>query len=171
MSRHYSVGTRAKAGLVAGVVAGVAMAMVAMIRAAMLGMGLWLPPKLIAGVFWGVEVLIGGAVVILAGLMLHMVISGGAGMMLGAALGDRLSAVTAMLGGLVLAIVMWAVMTWGVLPWANEVMLERQMVAPGWWFIYHLVFGFMLFLIAPLARAFGGSREPAEPVGAEPVRG
>lgn len=35
-------------GLVAGMIAGAAMAMVAMIRAWAVGMGFWLPPKLIA---------------------------------------------------------------------------------------------------------------------------
>ena len=50
-----------------------------------------------------------------------------------------------------------------LLPWLNEVVLQRLMVAPGWWFGYHLIYGGMLFLVLSLARALGGRSYATEP--------
>lgn len=56
----------------------------------------------------------------------------------------------------------WVVNTWLILPWANPVMLKRQMVAPMWWLGYHLIFGAMLFLAPLLVGVFGRRDERCE---------
>ena len=138
---------RASAGLVAGVIAGVLMALTAMIRVATLGLGFWLPMKLVAAIAFGVSALIGGAWVILVGVLIHLAVAGGGGMLFGAAVGDRVSAGLAFAGGLAYGVLIWAFNTWIILPWANPVILEREMVAPAWWFVYHLVYGATLVLV------------------------
>ncbi len=77
--------------------------------------------------------------------------------------GNRLNAALALVAGMIWGIAIWAINTWLILPWLNEVILQRQMVAPGWWFVYHLIYGGMLFLGPPLARAFGHRRTVAAP--------
>ncbi len=157
MARRYEGKTRAGAGIVAGLVAGVVMALVAMIRAGTLGLGFWLPMKLVAALFWGVEALIGGGGVVVVGILIHLTVAGVAGLLFGLVLGNRLNAGGALVMGAIYGVAIWALTTWGVLPVLNPVMLDRQMVAPGWWFGYHLIFGATLFLMPLLTQAFGRS--------------
>lgn len=158
MARRYAGGVRAGAGISAGLIAGVVMALVAMIRAAGLGLGFWLPMKLVAALFWGVEALVGGGGLVFVGILIHLVVAGSAGMLFGLVLGNRLNAGGALVMGLIYGIAIWAFNTWAVLPVLNQVMLDRQMVAPGWWFGYHLVYGGMLFLMPVLTQALGRSK-------------
>ncbi len=160
MAYAYSMKARAGAGIVAGMMAGVVMAIVAMFRAGSSGLGFLLPLKLIAALFWGVPALIGGVGVLITGILIHMVVSGGVGMMFGLMVGNRFNVGVALVGGVIWGIVIWAVNLWVFLPWLNEVMLERQMVMPTQWFVLHLIYGAMLFLVPPLTRAFGGGGEP-----------
>ncbi len=160
MAYAYSMKARAGAGIVAGMIAGVVMAMVAMFRAGSSGLGFLLPLKLIAALFWGVPALIGGVGVLIVGLLIHMVVSGGGGMMFGLMVGNRFNAGAALVGGVIWGIVIWAINWWVFLPWLNQVMLDRQMVMPTQWFVLHLIYGAMLFLVPSMTRAFGGAGEP-----------
>lgn len=149
-------------GLVAGLVAGVAMAMVAMIRAGVTGMGFWLPPKQIAATLFGVDALIGGAGVIVTGLMIHMMTSAIFGVVFGLIGGGRIFAWAAMALGFLYGVIIWAGMTFIGLPVVNEVMRDRVAMQPVWWFGYHLIFGGMLFLTPLLAKAFSSERQTAK---------
>lgn len=145
-------------GLLAGLIGGVAMAMTAMIRAWVVGMGFWLPPKLIAATFYDVEALVGDAWVVIVGLMIHMVMSAALGAVFGVLGGARASAGAACALGLVYGVVVWAASTYIGLPLVNEVMSERMAMQPVWWFVYHLIFGAMLLFTPPLARSFSTRR-------------
>ncbi|MDQ6801528.1 MAG: hypothetical protein M3041_11885 [Acidobacteriota bacterium] len=154
MPYQYSPVARAGAGAAAGMIAGMAMGLTAMIHGYALGLGFWLPMKLIAALYWGVMAIIGGPAAIVAGLLTHMVMSAALGMLF-VAIGNRLGAGASLVVGALYAVGVWAVNTWLVLPWLNRVMLDRQMVAPGWWLAYHLIFGCMLFLVPLFVRWFG----------------
>lgn len=155
MARTYSAGRRAGAGIFAGAIAGIVMALVAMVRAQVLGLGFWLPMKLVAALFWGVEALIGGSGVIIVGIVIHLVVAGFAGMLFGLVLGNRLTTSGALVLGVIYGMAIWAFNTWAVLPVLNQVMLDRQMIAPGWWFIYHLIYGALLLLMPGFAQFMG----------------
>lgn len=144
----------ARAGMVGGVLAALVMGVVAMARSGAADMGFWLPLKLIAAVFWNVEALIGGALVVVVGLMIHMAVGGMAGLAFALIIRDRLSAGSAMLAGVACGLAIWTVNTWLLLPAINPVMLDRQLVAPGWWVGYHVIFGAMLFTVPLLVRRF-----------------
>lgn len=160
--RKPSAKARLYGGAAAGMIAGAAMAMVAMIRAAAVGLGFWLPPKQIAGVIYGVDALIGGGSAVALGLLIHMVMSAAAGILF-ALVAYRLSTMTSLLVGMVYGVLVWAVMTWLALPLVNQVMLDRVMVMPNWWFVYHLIFGGMLIVVPGLVNAFSpvGTRSAA----------
>lgn len=158
-------GARFTAGAIAGVIAGIVMAMIAMSRAAFVGMSFWFPVEQIAATFYGVDALLGGGGPIIVGVLIHMVTSAVLGGLAGLFLA-KLSTAGAFGAGLLVGVVIWALMTFLVLPIANEVMRERVALMSGWWFTYHLVFGGMLFLTPVLFRRLGH-----RPVGAAPPRG
>jgi hypothetical protein len=72
----------------------------------------------------------------------------------------------ALIVGILWGSAIWAINTWLILPWANETMLERQMVALGWWFAYHVIYGGMLFLVPLLTGAFGSPAARTAPAAA-----
>ncbi len=146
-----SKGQLAKSGALAGLIAGIAMAMVAMIYAASRGMGLFAPPRQIAAVLQGPEALLGGGGTIILGIMIHMMVSIVWGIVFGLIAG-RLTAGGQFGAGMVYGAVLWFIMSFLVLPWANETMGDRTKLVPAAWFIEHLVFGGMLFLTAVFAR-------------------
>lgn len=153
-------------GAVAGMIAGAVMAMMAMFRAWAVGMGFWFPPKQIAAVLFGVDALVGDAGVITVGLIIHMMMSAGFGALFGVIGGARVSVGAAFGLGLLYGVLVWAVMTYIGLPLVNEVMRERVAMQPVWWFVYHLIFGGVLLLTPPLARALGGRKHHHRPAGA-----
>ncbi len=156
--RRPGAAARAGAGAVGGVVAGLVMAMVALCHTSFLGLGFWLPMKLVAGVFWGVRVIIGGVWITLAGIAIHLAVSAVAGALFGVLFGHRINAIVGVALGIAFGGVVWAVNTYLVLPWADPVMLQREMVAPVWWFVYHLVFGAVLVLVPVFTRLQADSR-------------
>lgn len=159
-----------KAGAVAGITAGIIMALFAMIRSYMMGMGFWLPVKQIAALIFGVDAILGGFGVLLTGLVIHVLTSAVLGAVFGVLIGDRARSVSnSAVGGLLFGAVVWFVMSFLVLPWANPVMDARTELMPIEWFLYHLVFGLFLFTtpfylrsIAPRSAYFAsGRRAPA----------
>jgi hypothetical protein len=147
---------------VAGFVAGMVMAASAMIRSGALGLGFWLPVQSIAGAFFGVDALIGGTGSVVLGLIAHVVMS----LLLGGVFGALISSDSsrAAIVGLALAysILVWASMTFLALPLINEVMLERVLLAPVWWFVLHLIYGLVLGLVVAQRKGerFGVIEQP-----------
>lgn len=164
-----TAGTRSalSAGAVAGLIAGIGMGLAAMLREwAVSGdaNAFWMPMKLIAATFYGVDALIGGTAVILVGMVTHLAVAAFWGFLFGLFIGGRNSVGGAILYGLIYGVVVWAVMSWIAQPIFNPDMQVRTVGAiPGWWFIYHLVYGGLLCFTPLLARTFAepqGRRTP-----------
>jgi hypothetical protein len=140
------------AGAATGLLAGVFMALVAMVKSAILELGVWLPMKQIAAVFWGVEALIGGAGAAAVGALIHLAVSAAWGILFAAMVGPRTRGGTALAFGLAYGALVWMVMAFFVLPLVNPVMSARTELITFPFFLYHLIFGAVLALI-PLAQA------------------
>lgn len=152
------------AAALAGLLGGLAMAGVLMTHAAMTQQGMWLPVRNISAVWYGVGAFVGGAAVLVAGLLTHVVVSMAWGAVLGLFIGRKRSTGAGAGIGVLYGIAIWAIMTFLVLSWTNRDMYDRVMVHPYWWFGVHLLYGLILgLLIPPLARAFSGvdRRRPA----------
>lgn len=161
---RYGTKSLVAGGALAGLIGGLAMAMVAMIRAGVEGLGFWLPPRLIGATFVGIDALTSGAGVVILGLITHMAVSMGFGILFAALIRRSTTTGTAVLGGVLMGIAAWAVMTFVALPLLNDIMRERSYaLAPGWWFAYHLVFGAFLGLTPAFCQRFSSRYE--EPSG------
>lgn len=128
------------AGAIAGLIAGIVMAMIAMVRAAAMGAGATTPVKEIAALVLGVQALIGGMGTLMIGLVIHLVFS----VVLGAIFAGLIGAMApakAFGFGIAYGITVWAAMTFGLLPWTNPTMAARVAMTPGSWFVLHLIFG------------------------------
>lgn len=145
-----NTGRNINAGVWAGLLAGIAMAMVAMIYSAMQGSGLFAPTKQIAAVFFGPDALVGGAGTIMVGMALHMMVSIMWGIIFGLIAG-RFGAGSQFWFGMMYGAAVWLLMTFAVLPWLNPTMRDGVKHMPGAWFVAHLVFGGMLFLTGVFA--------------------
>ena len=143
-----------EAGIVAGLLGGVLMAAVAMIQSAAVDLGFWLPLKLIAGLYFGVEALIGDGGVIVFGAITHLVTASLWGVVFAGLAGGRLHPGLAIIAGLGFGVAVWFIMTYAVLPFANPTMLDRVNLSMGWFFVYHLIFGATLALSPQMARGF-----------------
>jgi hypothetical protein len=134
------------AGALAGIVGGIIMAMFAMMYAAIMGMGILAPLRMIGATFYGPEALVGGAGVLLYGLMIHMITSAAWGAVFALLLPRGISPAAAAGWGAVFSLVVLLVMTYGVLPWANPTMAARVPMMMGAFVIEHLLFGLGLGL-------------------------
>ena len=148
-------------GIVAGIIAGVVMAMFSMGYAGMMGMGFLTPLRLLAGPLYGVDALIGGAGVLLVGLMVHMMVSAMYGVIFAALVGRRTSGGAAAGWGLLYGAVVWAVMRYGVVPITDSTMNDRIPVMAGAFFFEHLLFGIVLGITPALVRRFSTQTTPA----------
>lgn len=164
------------AGAVAGLIAGALWAALLMIHDSVTGLGGWLPVRNIAAVWYGVGAFVGGAAVLVAGLITHSVVSLAWGAVLGLFVGRQRTLGAAAGIGLFYGALVWAIMTFLVLTWSNPDMYARVMVTPWWWLGAHLLYGLVLgLLIPPLARAFSGVERDrpataAEAAAAPPMR-
>src|SRR5690606_26438593 len=111
--------------------------------------GVWLPVRNISAIWYGVGALVGGAAVLAAGLLTHVVTSMAWGAVLGLFVGRKRSAGAGAGIGLLYGIAIWAIMTFLVLTWTNRDMYDRVMVHPYWWFGAHLLYGLVLGLLIP----------------------
>ena len=148
-------------GTIAGVIAGALMILWSMSVAGVNGLGFWLPPKLIAGTFLGVNVIVYGAGTVIFGLFLHLLTAALWGMLFAALF--RAGGVTFDLPiGVLYGVAVWAFMRYLILPWLDSTMSVR--VAVVWWtfFLAHLFYGFVLGLIVPaMRRGDAGAEERA----------
>lgn len=140
------------AGVLAGLLAGTLMALVAMIHSAVVGLGFWLPMKLVAGVYLGVNTLLGDGGVVLIGALTHLMVASGWGIVFAVLTRGRIESSLALVLGVVYGAAVWIAMSYLVLPWANRMMLDRANFAMGWFFVYHLLFGMALAVSPGLAR-------------------
>lgn len=143
--------------IVVGMVAGMAMAMFAMVVAALAGDGFWAPPRAIAASVFGTGHAGAGFVLgsVLAGVVIHMMMSGGFGIVyaLFAGLVTRTLSVGAQLMlGMAWGLILWAVNTALITPRLAGGQLFTQAM-PAWaWLVAHLMFGAALGLLYALWR-------------------
>jgi hypothetical protein len=150
-------------GIISGVIAGIVMAMFAMGYAAMMGMGLLTPLRLIGATLFGVDALIGGGIVLMASLIIHMMVSAVLGIIFAALLPRTAGAGKAAILGVVYGIVVWAVNTYITLPIVNPTMSARIPIMAGAFWFEHVLFGAFLGTAPALVRRL--SRRPPEVVG------
>ncbi len=148
-------------GGIAGIIAGIVMAMFAMGYAGMMGMGWLTPLRLIAATLYGVDALIGGSGVLLIGLIIHMMASAAFGIIFAALLPARASAGAAFGGGLLWGFFVWVIMTFAVISWLNPTMAARVSLISGAWFFEHLVFGAVLAITPGQVRSLSAEHSPA----------
>jgi len=137
---------------VAGMVAGMMMAMFAMIVAAAAGDGFWAPPRAIAATLFGAshfgETFAVGSV--LGGAGIHMMMSGAFGFVYALFIGlvtRALGTVQQVVVGMVWGVVLWAANTAVVTPQLAGGELFTQAM-PAWaWLVAHLMFGAALGLL------------------------
>ena len=141
------------AGVVAGIIGGMLMAMIMMIATAAGGMGLLAPLRLIAATFYGNDAMTGGGPLIV-GLMIHMMNSMVFGVIFAWIAGRRLPAFQALMAGVAFGVAIWVVMTFGGLSMLNPMMRERVAMMPVAWFIAHAAFGMGVGSAPGLRRRF-----------------
>lgn len=151
-------------GGIAGILAGIVMAMAAMFSAAAHGSGFLFSVRNIAATWYGASALLGGAGVLIVGLVTHLGTSAVAGVAFAALPSSRKSATMALLSGLLWGVLVWAVLTFAVMPWLNPTMYAGTVGKdPGWWFAVHLFYGGMLVLTPGLVHRVS-ARSPAAEV-------
>ncbi|MGD9892775.1 MAG: hypothetical protein AB7R89_01685 [Dehalococcoidia bacterium] len=137
---------------IAGVVAGIAMAMVAMVIAAIADDGLWAPPRAVTGMSFGEQHAGSGFALgpVVVGMALHMMLSAVFGVVYALLVGLATRALAIgpqIVAGMAWGLVLWAVNTFLIAPVlpGGELMTEAM---PAWsWLVVHLLFGAMLGLI------------------------
>ena len=120
-------------GGIAGILAGIVMAGAAMLYAAANGSGFLFPVRSIAATWYGPKALVGGAVVLLVGLVTHLSTAAFGGVVFAALPSSRRSATAALLSGLIWGVVVWAILSFVVMPWLNPTMYAGTVgKEPGW---------------------------------------
>ncbi len=150
-----------EAGAVTGAIGGVLMMTTLVAQAAITGYGALFPLNLIGATFRGPEALVGGTGVMLSGLLLHAVASLVFGTMFSMAVLRRPGLAPTMVMGIAYGLLILLFMTYVVLPYANPIMRQRVIGAPGAWFLSHVAFGLgvgMAPLIKQFFRSRGGAR-------------
>lgn len=148
-------------GAVTGMLAGVLMAMYAMVHGAMVGIGFWTPVTLIAASLMGLNALVSGVSATALGIVMHMAVSAGFGILFVFLLPRNTGAGAALAAGVGFAVGVWALMTFVALPLVNPVMSARVALMPMSWFINHLFFGAGLGLAPFFLRMSSPRRLPA----------
>lgn len=133
-------------GAIVGLIAGMVMAMWAMIVAAMMGAGLLASPQMIAEPLFGpfhMCTFNPGAFVV--GLMIHMMFSLVFGIVFAAIWqGINQGGIVPIIGGMVYGVMIWLVMSYVVAPVVGSHIAQEM---PTWaWLVAHLMFGVVLGL-------------------------
>ena len=133
-------------GGIAGLIAGVVMAMWAMIVAAVMGAGLLAPPQMIAEPFFGpFQMGTFNAVAFVVGLVVHMMFSIAFGIIFALIWqGIAQGGIVAVIGGMMYGLIIWVVMSYVVAPVVGSHIAQEM---PLWaWVVAHLMFGMVLGL-------------------------
>ena len=128
------------AGALAGLSGGMLLGLWQILQSVAFGQGFWLPLKLIAGVFLGVDSLLAGPGAILLGIVIHVFASVALGVGFALILKRDTLPSSALLWGLAYGVAVWVIMTYLVL-WADPTMRARVLLTPRGWFWAHLLFG------------------------------
>ncbi len=140
-------------GLVAGLIGGIAMAMVVMLVSAVMGMGFWAMPQMISGLVLGSQAaMAGGATAILVGLVVHMMLSAVYGLIYA----WIVNAVTHefWLTGIAFGIVLWVVNFYGFGSfWPAAAMMQKEPLMLA--IVSHAIFG---LVTAGVAVGFAGGQ-------------
>jgi hypothetical protein len=148
-----------QAGAVAGLIGGVVMALFAMLYGATLGSGLLTPLKLVAATWRGVDALTGGAGAVLLGLLTHLAVAIGWGVLFSWAVRREAQSVVTVGWGLVFGVGVMIIMRFFVLSWADATLRQRIPFSRGAWLVGHLLFGACLGLVPWLQHRFAKSEQ------------
>ncbi len=144
-------------GALAGTAGGILLMLWELVRSAIVGEGFFLPLRLVAGVFFGVDVLIAGPWSELVGALVHLAVSIFFGIVFALLVRRDLPYGKAFVSALLYGVAVWLVMTYAVL-FADPVMRERLLVSPADWFWVHLLYGLGLSTAPALRRALFPAR-------------
>jgi hypothetical protein len=164
ISKRLAAGDIISSGLASGFLGGTLMMAAWLVQSSTAGAGRWLPVKLVAGVFYGVDALIGDTGVIALGMVTHYAVAMALGMLFSALLYRIGSLWTSLALGILFGLGVWAFMTWLILPWANDVMLNRVRLIGPWWLAWHALFGIGLGLTPLFRRRVVPARLATAPV-------
>ena len=137
-------GSLLRPGAMAGLIAGIVMAMWAMIVAAVVGAGLLAPPQMIAEPFFGpFQMGTFNAAAFIVGLIVHMMFSIVFGIIFARIWqGIAQGGMVALLGGMIYGVLIWVVMSYVVGPIVGSHIAQE---IPVWaWLVAHLMFGVIL---------------------------
>jgi len=137
-------------GLFAGWAAGLAMLLVAMIGAAIVGAPVYRPLQLVSGFLFDTDALTLGSGAVFMGLVVHLALSGFFGVLFNTTLPRAVSFTWAVGAAFVYTLLVYLFMTWVVLPWLNPLLFRT--VPPGVLLIYHLAYAAVLPLALPMRR-------------------
>lgn len=142
-----------ESGVLSGLIGGVLMALVAMVRSAAAGGDFFGPVYLIAATILGGDALQGGFGVLLVGLLVHLTIAAALGVLFTVVVPARTTAGDALLAGLLFGAVVFLGMTYIFMPLVNPVMDAAMRTQLTWFFVYHLVFGAGVAFAPAIARS------------------
>jgi len=135
---------------VAGMLAGIMMAMFSMVIAELDGYGFWAPPRAITAVFFGTENLGGGfeADAVIGGVAIHMALSmmSGIGFAIMLAPLQKVNALVQTMAGMAFGAALWAGNTYIVAPVFEGNVFDEAM-ADWTWIAAHLIFGAALGMV------------------------
>jgi hypothetical protein len=159
--------SNAMLGGAAGFITGILVAIAAMLHTGIAGPEeAWLPMKLVAGTWGGVDVLVGGGATIAVGLATHLGVATGWGVLFGLLTARLRHWMLTIIAGFLYSGVVWIVMTWGFVPWLNPTMAARINVQPyWWWWVLHIIYGGILGIIFAAMR--GMWQRPKSPAPAQ----
>jgi hypothetical protein len=148
-----------EAGAVTGAAGGALMMATLMVQSAAMGYGALFPLNLVGATFRGPEALVGGAEVMLSGLLLHALTSLVFGTLFSMAVLRRPRLAPTLVVGIAYGLLILLFMTYVVLPYANPIMRQRVIGAPGTWFFCHVAFGLGVGTAPIIKRLFRSRRE------------
>jgi hypothetical protein len=135
------VGEIVEAGLLAGAIGAIALAIVVGIATAVAGDGFFEFPRYVAVTFVGLEAADGGAGAAALGLAVHLAVGALWGLGLASFLGREVRPGYAALVGLAYGLAVLLFMTFAVLPSVNAYLRNRITSVTWPWFLAHLAFG------------------------------
>jgi hypothetical protein len=153
-------GERWSAGLVGGLFGGLVLGVWAAARSFGLGLGPLFPLRLAAASLLGTEALVGGAGIVVLGLLLHTLTAVLWGLLFAALVPRRTPAALAVVYGLLYGAGVLLVMTYLVLPVVDPALRMRALLIPGSWWFGHLLFGVTLACVPALERRTVGEPSP-----------
>lgn len=143
-----------KAGATTGVIGGLLMAAYAMAAGLVMGQGAFAIPQLIGATFRGPEALLQGPGIILWGVVLHLLVSAGFGVLFATLVRRDTPRGVSTLAGVAFALGLFVLMMFVIVPVVNPVMANRVSMMVGTVLIMHLLFGIGVGLAPTFRRVF-----------------